>query len=407
MEKKDYYNSVTDQVLDLKNLASLQIRICFDLDVLKNMLPEETAKGIRRVIITGCGDSYSAAGAIMPGFKKLSGLHACNSPDIMDFCCFYTDKKILKSFQPDEVLLIGISFSGASVRVIDALTKANSMGIHSLLITRTPDSKGAETAEIVMDVATPDGCNTPGLRSYYASLVGLAALGGYIGVCNGSISLEDFYSVATDIKDLTMKFMDHFDEIDDLMFSEALRMKNLRKFELLADWNEGYSAQFIEQKVIECSGAFCYHTTSEEFAHIGFMARCPEEIGEIVIINEDDKSLGRMKDSINGCLAQHRPTLIVTDIEKENFDLSVNDFAGDSPYFKQIAGHNTMAERGTPVFCKIPKAKELWMSSFIDFLPGSLFAGYHAAVNELPFFGGRYNFRTQIWNMNEGGAQHV
>ena len=400
MNKKEYFNSVTDQVLDLKNLAAFQSKYCFDLDFLKKTLPFENAKKIRRVIITGCGDSYSAAGAMMLGFRKLSGLKDCNSPDIMDFCSFYTAQKICKGYTADEVLFAGISFSGGSARVIEALEKAKTMGIHSLLITRTPGSKGAQTAEFIMDVATPDGCNTPGLRSYYASLVGIAALGAYLGLCQGNLEQEYFRQIPTRIEKLTMDFMNGFDAIDNLMFAEALRMKDIRKFELIADWNEGYSAQFVEQKIIECSGAFAAHTTSEEFAHISFMARCPEEIGEIVMINEGDKSRGRMKDTINGCLAQHRPTLIVTDMEPEHFDLSVNGFSGDSPYFKQEAGYNTMAERGKPVFCKIPKAPELWMSPFIDFLPGSLLAGYHAAVNEIQFFGGRYDFRTQTWNMN-------
>ena len=400
MNKKDYYNSVTDQVLDLKNLAPVQSKICFDLEFLKKTLPADKAERIRRVIITGCGDSYSAAGAVMPGFKKLSGLRACNSPDIMDFCGFYTEQKILKGFQAEEVLFVGISFSGGSARVIEALEKANALGVHSLLITRTPGSKGAEVAELVMDVATPAGCNTPGLRSYYASLIGLTALGAYLGLCQGHLTKEAFCQVPRDIEELTMAFMEHFDKIDDLMFAEALRMRDIRKFELLADWNEGYSAQFVEQKIIECSGSFCCHTTSEEFAHISFMARCPEEIGEIVMINAEDKSRSRMKDTINGCLAQHRPTLIVTDMDPEKFDLSVNMFTGNSPYFKQESGYNTMAERGKPTFCQIPKAKESWMSPFVDFLPGSLLAGYHAAVNEIPFFGGHYNFRTQTWNMN-------
>ena len=57
MNKKDYYNSVTDQVLDLKNLAPVQSKICFDLEFLKKTLPADKAERIRRVIITGCGDS--------------------------------------------------------------------------------------------------------------------------------------------------------------------------------------------------------------------------------------------------------------------------------------------------------------------------------------------------------------
>lgn len=400
LNKQDYYNSVTDQVKDLRNLASIQAELCFNLETLSNMLDEQTARNIKRVIITGCGDSYSAAGAMMSGFRKLSGLRKCNSPDIMDFCCFYSEEKVFRGYSPEQVLVAGISFSGGSARVVEALEKANALGSVSLLITRTPDSKGGRAAKHVFDVATPPGCNSPGLRSYYASLVGITALGAYLGLCNGTITQERFYQVKRSVTEYTLAFMERFEAIDDLMFQEALRMKDLRKFELIADWNEGYSAQFVEQKIIECGGMFCGHTTSEEFAHISFMARCPEEYGEIIIINGADLSMSRMKDTINGCLAQHRPTLIVTDVAPEDFDLSVNKFSGDSPYFSTIKGHDSMAEKGIPTFCQIPKAPEPWMSPLVDFLPGSLLAGYQAAVNEIMYFGGRYNFRTQTWNLD-------
>jgi len=397
LNRHDYYNSVTDQVKDLRTLAAVQADLCFDMNTLTQVLAPETAKQIQRVIITGCGDSYSAAGAMLPGFRKLSGLRQCNSPDIMDFCSFYSREKVYKGLPAEQVLVIGISFSGSSARVVEALEKANDLGVHSLLITRTPDSKGGHTAKHVFDVATPDGCNTPGLRSYYASLMGLAALGAYLGVCSGVLKQDRFFQVKQSIVEYTLAFMQNFDAVDELMFQEALRMKNLRKFELIADYNEGYSAQFVEQKFIECGGVFCTHTNSEEFVHISFMARCPEEYGEIVMINGADRSMSRMKDTINGCLAQHRPTLIVTDVAPDAFDLSVNEFAGTSPYFQAVQGYDSMAQRGTPTFCQIPKAPEQWMSVFVDFLPGSLLAGYQAAVNEARFFAGRYDFRTQTW----------
>ena len=60
MDKQNYFNSVTQQVLELKDLAAVQVEKCFDLQKLKEMLPPETAGKIQRVIVTGCGDSYSA-----------------------------------------------------------------------------------------------------------------------------------------------------------------------------------------------------------------------------------------------------------------------------------------------------------------------------------------------------------
>ena len=398
MKKDNYANSVLHQVQDLKELAEIQKEKCFNLGKLSEMIGKESGAGIRRVIITGCGDSYSAAGAMLTGFKKLSGLKLCNAPDIMDFCHYYTEEKILKGLKAEEVLVVAISFSGSAARVAEALEKANALGIRSMLITKNPDSRGGKAAQTVFDVETSDGCNSPGLRSYYASMMGIAALGAYLGYCKGYLSEQDFYTVGEEIAGYTRRFLEDLDRIDDQMFEEAVKMKELKKFEVIADGNEGSSAQFVEEKFIECSGVYCDHTTSEEFAHISFFFRGPEEFGTIVMINEADKSLSRMRDTINGCLAQHRPTLVVTDMEESEFEVKQRNTDDiDNFYGIADAGFNSMERAGKAVVCRIAKAPEQWMSPFVDFIPGTLLAAYHAAVNEHNFFGGRYDFRTETW----------
>lgn len=400
MDKKQYYNSVTDQVKDLYSLAAIQADLCFDSAKLEKVIDVETAKKIKRVIITGCGDSFSAAGAMLPGFKLLSGIQTINAPDIMDFVCYYNENKIKRGHAAEEVLAVGISFSGGSQRVIDAIEKANALGAQSLLITKNSASKGAAAAKFVFDVETPAGCNTPGLRSYYASMVGLTALASHIGLCNGTISQQRFTEVKKSIVDYTAKFMESFDVIDEQMFQSAVEMKDLTRFEVIADANEGYSAQFVEEKVIECSGMHCDHTNSEEFAHISFMYHLPEGIGTIVLINKADLSFNRMVLTIVGCLKQHRPTIIVTDADPSEFEVkpATEEFKKSLPLFMDVNFEEELIRNaGKPVVCSIPTPPEKWMSPFVDFIPGSLFAGYHAAVNERQFFGGQYNFRTQKW----------
>lgn len=396
MKKEQYYNTVTAQVKDLSNLAGIQADLCFDESELEKILSRDECKKIRRVILTGCGDSYSAAGAMLPGFRLLSGIKKINSPDIMDFCHYYTEKKIKKEFEMEEVLVVLISFSGESQRVVDALERANQYGAQSLLITRNPKSKGAETAGHVFDVKTPDGCNSPGLRSYYASMVALTALAAYIGMNNGTIKKERFLQVKEQIAAYTLNVMDCCEEIDDLMFQQAVRMKDLTKFEIIADGNEGYSGQFVEEKLIECGGVYCDHTTSEEFVHISIMFRSPAEYGTIIMVNEADPSLSRMKDTLIACLGQHRPTVIVTDASPEVFAFDPKN--PRTPVTIDMTGYNSMLHAGVPVICRLPKAPEQWMSPFVDFIPGSLLAGYQAAVNEKKYFGGRYDFRTQQWS---------
>lgn len=398
MDKSTYMNSVVRQVMDLDALAEIQTKLCFDLEKLAKVLPKEVCGKIKRVILTGCGDSYSAAGALAPGFQILSGIKKCNSPDIMDFCRFYTEARIKRGFAAEEVLVATISFSGSAERAEEALNKANELGCPSLLITRKPDSIAGRAANYVLNVETPDGLNSPGLRSYYASMVGIAALGAYIGLCRGAIEERRFFEVRKSIASYTKTFMQDFGRIDDLMFSEALRMKDLTKFEVIADGNTGYSAQFVEQKFIECGGVYCDHTNSEEFAHISFFFRGPGEFGTVVMIQEEDRSLGRMKDTVYGCLTQKRPTLIVTDADPEIFAVRKNRVSEMPDMYRMMEmGEDAAEKAGKAVVCRIAKAPEPWMAPFAEFIPGSLLAGYQAAVNEKRYFGGRYDFRTDTW----------
>ncbi|MCC8103287.1 MAG: SIS domain-containing protein [Clostridiales bacterium] len=398
MDKKDYSNSVTRQVQDLISLAAYQTEKSFDLKKLCAVLPQKEAEKIRRVMLLGCGDSYSAVGAMLPGFKKLSGLSKCDVPDIMDFCRFYSEKELLDGYQAEAVLVVAISASGSSGRVAEAFGKADNYGAKTLLITNTPDSVCGKAAGYIYNLETPTGRNTPGLRSYYASMTGIAALGAYLGLCNGSIDTERFGEVKKSVEEYTLRFLEDIERIDDLMFAEAIRMKNLNRFEVIADGNEGFSAQFVEEKFIECGGVYCDHTNSEEFAHISFFMRGPDEVGTIVMINEADPSIGRMKDTIAGCLTQHRPTLVVTDSEKESFAVEA-DMEVQFPDLYHIAqnSYNSRANAGVPVICRIAKAPERWMSPFVDFIPGALLAGYQAAVNEKLYFGGHYDFREEKW----------
>ena len=402
MSRKDYINSISVQVMDLKGLADLQSKKCFDLDKWKGVISPETAAKIKKIIIVGCGDSYSAAGATVPGIKELSGITKVSAPDIMDFCRFYSKKKILREFSRDEVLVVAISFSGSAERVAEALIKASNLGIGSILITRNPESRGAKSAQYVFNVDTPDGINTPGLRSYYANMVGIFSLAAYIGVCRGYITPENFLKYGKDISGYTSDFMSCIDEIDEQAFTFAKKVKDLDKFELIADYNEGYSAQFVEQKFIECSGVYCDHTNSEEFAHISMMYRQPFTFGMIIMVNEADRSLSRMKDTINGNVSQRRPTLVVSDCDPETFmEFKAIDASKIQSAYKPEGkvDNSNLAEKNRDCLCvlRVIRAPYQWMSPLMDFIPGSLVAGYHAVLNGRNFFAGKYDAVNMKW----------
>lgn len=371
MDKQNYYNTIGLQVESLFELAPIQVEKCFDEKKLSALLPLPEAAALKRLIVAGCGDSYSAAGAMAPVIRKLACV-SCASPDPMELCSFYTDEDIRDGCKPEEVLVVAISASGGSVRIVEMLERAKAAGVRSMLITNNPESKGAKAAELVYCVETPELCNTPGLRSYFASLTALAALASYIG---GSKGVAEPAVARQAILDYVSACQPRYQEIDGQMFELAQRWSGLEKFEIVGDESEFFSAQFVEEKFIECASVHASHADSEDWCHINFFLREPETVGTIFQVNAAAPDLDRIAESVRVSVAIGRPTLVVTDADC--------DFA-----------------EGAAV-CRLPKAPECapWALLMMDHAPGSLLAAYCAALAGKLFFSNRYDFRTRTWKM--------
>lgn len=375
MNKQYYENTIGLQIRDLNTLVEVQTEKCFDQAKLAKLMDEKGFKDLKCVVITGCGDSYSAAGAMLPAFKLHSGIQKVFAPDPMEFCRYYSKRDIFGDCSGEETLVIAVSASGGSARIVEILEKANTMGARSMLISNNPASAGAKAAQYMFDVQTPPGCNSPGLRSYFASMIAITALGAYIGVQQGNITVQRFDAIKADIAAYTKDCLAGYDRMDEQMYLLAQTWKEYEKFEIVGDDAKGYSAQFVEEKFIECAGVHATHADSEDWCHINFFLRDPESIGTIFLTQEQDPSFDRMKYSVRSCVAIGRPTVVVTDAEASEFPEKA-------------------------VICHIPSAPETWMAPLVDFIPGSLLGSYVAACADKLFFGGKYDFRTQKWNLN-------
>jgi glucosamine 6-phosphate synthetase-like amidotransferase/phosphosugar isomerase protein len=375
MNKKDYSNTIDLQIRDLEQLVDVQVAGCFKEGKREALLSVETAAGLKRVVISGCGDSFSAGGAMAEAFRKLSGIRALHVPDPMEFTRFYTDFDLTKGHEPQQTLVIAISASGGGDRIAEILDRGNDKGCHSILITNNPESKNCGHAKATYWVETPAGCNSPGLRSYFASMIALLGLACHIGKANGHIDQAEEDKLVSEVKTYVHDFMKEFERIDDQMFEQAVRFKDFKKIDLVADGPDYFSALFVEQKFIECGGVQATHTNAEEWVHISMMTREPEHIGTVFMIVHDSPSFGRIRDTSWGSCKLSRPTLVVTDAPRSEF-----------------------ADEDEADFCLIPKAPHYYLAPLMDFIPGSLIAAYQAAVNDKWFFNNHYDFRKQEWH---------
>ncbi|MBC7704652.1 MAG: SIS domain-containing protein [Rhodoferax sp.] len=90
-------------------------------------------RGLRRIVVTGCGDSWFAAMGVRHAFESLTGL-PFEAAQALDFAAYGAQSC------DDKTLVIGISSGGNTPAVMAALVAAQARGAFALGVSNTPGS---------------------------------------------------------------------------------------------------------------------------------------------------------------------------------------------------------------------------------------------------------------------------
>ena len=115
---------------------------------IKEAISDEELKKIRRVVITGNGDSYAASLATREFNSRMFGdrdYHALRCIDVARHFVYSTEN-------PEETLVIVISVSGGGSRVTEAMKRATAKGCTTLAITGHPESRMAQEAQHILKI---------------------------------------------------------------------------------------------------------------------------------------------------------------------------------------------------------------------------------------------------------------
>jgi len=267
MDKQSYQNEYALQLQGVSFVAEDFMEGLFDKQVVDGILPADIAAGIRRVILLGSGNCHTAAGAAVPGVKKMNGLRKVNSPDLMDFLHYYPKERVLKGCEPGQVLAVALGLEGNLNALTQAVKKCEALGVHTLFIGE------GEVAKYNFDMKLCEKMNCE-MGRYFAGICAMWAVGANLATADGGMCDRGFAKLKADLVGCAKDMAAMMETVDDTMFSAAAAMKDVRKYEVLADAYEGYTAQFTEANLIKAAGAWCDRTNSEEYAHISFMMRC-------------------------------------------------------------------------------------------------------------------------------------
>ncbi len=304
-------------------------------------------KTTEHILLCGCGDSYIAAMAAEAAFRHYLPDVKTEAVEGIELSRHYDLSKTGR-----DAAAVFISYSGSSLRTLEALKKCRLNGICTITVTANSTSPLAQECDILYNTDTPAGDNHAGLRTYFSNVLSLYMLAAEMAQLRTGEPLTAPLCKAVKAFHDSIFGTDCFRKMDEEAFRTALRLRDHRFFEVVGDGLSYGSAAFIQAKIAELSGLPSEFVTQEEYAYLRIYRA---DLGETAVIK----------------------------VQSE--DSAGADIPGDpaSP-----AVWNT----------RIPAPPEGWdfLLPLYDWLPGSLFAGFqHVVIGEPMFRGG---FDPDIFN---------
>lgn len=370
MTKAQYDNPLRRQCFDLPNMIPVQFRNSLEsVSGLLDTIPSERMNKIKKILVTGCGDSWLAAVEAKPAFKKyLRGTGVTMEPlraiDAARYHNFASDSS--------DTMVVAISASGNTARIVEIVSRARKYGAISLALTNAPGAVAAQAAEYVYLTQTPEFPDKmPGLRSYVASLLSLLVMAAVLG---------EYYSkktgMVTELHDQLLAYNNEFASklkaVDDTAYDVAGKWQDQKSFEIIADGPLFATGEFVAAKYAEISGDLCTVIDSENYMHVNSMIMPKEAYSSLIMVFSDEDNLSRVKKTTEVAVNRdHRPVYLVSDQTPEQLEIdAVVDYS----------------------VIPVPAKDLRFLASLYAFIPGSLVASYHSALIEEPYFRGGGKF---------------
>ena len=159
----------------------------FEQQVRAVLTPSEW-KAMKKVYLTGDGDSYHASCAAEMAFQVIADV-ACEPLSAQRFLDY--GAAWMRPAAPPQTLVIATSASGGTERVVQAIERAKEYGALTVALTGTPNSAVTQAANRSVVVELPHKERSPGIRTYQASLVGMLFVAMQLGERQGRYAQEE------------------------------------------------------------------------------------------------------------------------------------------------------------------------------------------------------------------------
>jgi glutamine---fructose-6-phosphate transaminase (isomerizing) len=348
-------------VAQVKSLPEL-IRSEFEtLDMrVRRLLNHNECLSVKRIVITGAGDSHMAGVAAELAFEQIAGIPT--EPMTAMQAARYGTPHFEKLF-PRNPLTIGISVSGTVARTREALALARNEGALTVAVTANPNSPLAEVAELVLDCTVPDFAPAPGVRSYRVSLLMLYLLAIRLAEVSGRLTQDQAGQMREQLKGTGDAIEATIQAVEERTRELATAVAEQTNFVFVGDGPNYATALFSAAKVIEAAGRHAMGQDTEEWAHLQYFVNV-DPATPTFIISPGGRGHGRAAELVEVMRRIGRTVIAV------------------APEGDQLIAAG--ADWVLPVVGEVPEV----FSPMVYAVAGELFSAYLAqAVDEPPFRG--------------------
>ncbi len=236
----------------------------FEEQVRAALTPSEW-QAVKKVYLTGDGDSYHAACAAEMAFKVIAGVDCepLSAQRFLDYGAAW-----MRPAAPPRTLVIATSASGGTERVVQAIERAKENGALTVALTGTPNSSVTQAADRAITVELPQRERSPGIRTYQASLMGMLLVAIQVGERQGGYAREEAEGLRRELIDLAA-VVDATTNAIQVGCREGADMIAASPVVVMLGSGPNYgTALYSAAKLIEAAGVFAMGQDLEEWWHV-------------------------------------------------------------------------------------------------------------------------------------------
>ena len=264
----------------------------------------------KKIIITGSGDSFSAALSAGDALRLYSGC----SVDVvspLDVSRYMPSDKF--GNMPLNPLVIAISNSGKSARTVEAVQRATRLGAFTLAVTGNSDSPLAESCCRTFKMELPSYPGCPGVAGYLGAFIFLCLVAIRFGEVRLSYTMEEANKLRNSLRDSIIKMGTLAGNYKTKMLDYAKCFEKINGVEIIAQWLDAGAALFLQQKFYEAAGLPSVIGDSENWFHANKFLRNFKSTLTIIFMHKDDPGKSRIEEVVQRMDYMGRSYLLITD----------------------------------------------------------------------------------------------